>query len=323
MNILITGCAGFIGYHTTLSLSKNKINKIIGIDNINTYYDEQLKKDRLNIIKNKKNFQFYKIDLKNKKKLEDLFNNFNFDKVIHLAAQAGVRYSFTNPQEYIDSNIIGLTNLLEVCKGSKIKKFIFASSSSVYGNSKKFPLTENMETDSPQSLYAATKKSGELLVSTYGKLYNFNVTALRFFTVYGPYGRPDMAIYKFTESIISGKIIELYNHGKHIRDFTFIDDVVDAINKVLDSKSNKKNTYEVFNVASSKPKSLIYFLNTIEKELGIKSKTKKISMQDGDVYKTYANISKLKKKLNYEPKVQVKAGVKKFVNWYLEYNNIK
>jgi UDP-glucuronate 4-epimerase len=180
-----------------------------------------------------------------------------------------------------------------------------------------------METDSPQSLYAATKKSGELLVSTYGKLYNFNVTTLRFFTVYGPYGRPDMAIYKFTESIIGGKTIELYNHGKHIRDFTFIDDVVDAINKVLDSKSNKKNTYEIFNVASSKPESLIYFLNTIEKELGIKSKIKKISLQDGDVYKTYASISKLKKKLNYEPKVQVKLGVKKFVNWYLEYNNIK
>jgi len=322
MNILITGCAGFIGYHSTLDLCENKYNRVIGLDNINSYYDEKLKKDRLNIIKKKKNFRFYKIDLLDKKKLNFLFKNNKIDKVIHLAAQAGVRYSFTNPQEYIDSNIIGLTNLLEICKKYKIKYFIFASSSSVYGNTKKFPVKENVKTDSPQSLYAATKKSGELLVATYGRLYNIQSISLRFFTVYGPYGRPDMAIYKFTESIIKEKRIELYNYGKHIRDFTYVDDVVGVINKIINDNASIKNNYEVYNVAAGRPKSLKFFLNIIEKELGIKAKIKKIKLQDGDVYKTYASIDKIKKKFNYSPKVGIESGVKKFINWYLEYNKI-
>ena len=322
MNILITGCSGFIGFHVCLNFIKNKKNTIIGLDNMNSYYDEKLKKNRLSIIKKKENFKFFKIDLVDINKINRLFKNYKIDKVIHLAAQAGVRYSFTNPQEYIDSNLIGLINLLEVCKSYKIKNFIFASSSSVYGNSNKFPLKEDMETDKPQSLYAATKNSGELFVSTYAKLYDMKTTSLRFFTVYGPYGRPDMAIYKFTESILKNETIYLYNQGKHIRDFTYIDDVVEAISKVIKSKSKSKNMYEVFNVAASKPKSLMFFLKTIEKELGMKAKTKKIKLQKGDVYKTYASILKLKKMFGYHPKVEITTGIRKFIKWYLKYNII-
>ena len=322
MSILVTGCAGFIGFHfCSLFLIKNKkSNKLIyGIDNLNTYYDVKLKKTRLSILKKNKKFIFKKLDITDRNKLDYFIKKNSIKVIIHLAAQAGVRYSIKNPKAYLDSNLIGFFNILESSRKNKIKHLIFASTSSVYGYSNTFPLIENQNTDKPMSFYAATKKSNEVMAYSYSNLYKLPCTGLRFFTVYGPYGRPDMALFKFTKSIINKKNVELFNKGKHVRDFTYIDDVTESIFKLLTKPSKHNIPYNIFNIGNSKPEKLLYFLKEIENNLKIKSKTINKKLQKGDVYKTHANIDKLVKKIKYKPKIELKLGIKQYIEWYKNY----
>ena len=319
MKILVTGCAGFIGYHISQKLLKNKKYNVIGIDNIDNYYDVNLKIDRLSFLKKKKNFQFKKIDISNKKKILNLYNNYKFDVVLNLAAQAGVRYSIENPQKYFNSNLIGFFNILEASRIYKIKHLIFASTSSVYGNNKRFPLKENYNTDKPLSFYAATKKSNEVLAHSYSSIYNLPITALRFFTVYGPFGRPDMSLFKFTKSILTNRHIYLFNKGIHVRDFTYIDDVVECLFRLINKIPNKKIPFEVFNIGSENPIKLKSFLNLISSSLNKKPKIKLKSLQKGDVVKTHASVSKLNKKINFKPKNNLDEGIKLFISWYKKY----
>ena len=315
--VLITGCAGFIGYHLTKRLLDNY--KIIGIDNLNDYYDINLKKDRLKNLEHN-NFIFIKSDISNKEKINNLFDNYQIDIVINLAAQAGVRYSIENPDVYINTNIIGFYNILECCKNHNIKQLIYASSSSVYGNNE-LPFKENDKTDNPISIYAATKKTNELLARTYSNLYNIKCTGLRFFTVYGPFGRPDMAYFNFTKKIINKEKIELYNNGESLRDFTYIDDIVEGIIKVLDKPITK-----IYNIGNSNPIKLLDFINILKEEL-IKNNLVEdyglnielLDKQPGDVDNTYADIKELKSDFNYEPKINIKEGLNKFIKWYKEY----
>ncbi len=324
MSILVTGCAGFIGFNLCNSLlKKNKKNKIYGVDNLNHYYDIELKKNRLNILKDKTNFVFKKIDIKDKNKINLFIKKNSIKIIIHLAAQAGVRYSIQNPEAYVESNLIGFFNILESSKQNNIHHLIFASTSSVYGSSNKFPLSEDQKTDSPLSFYAATKKSNEVMAYSYSNIYNLPCTGLRFFTVYGPYGRPDMALFKFTKSIIENKKLELFNNGKHVRDFTYIDDVTKSILKILNKKPKNKVPYKIYNIGNSKPEKLITFLKEIEKYLGKKSKIKKKQLQKGDVYKTHANIDNLINNINFKPSIELKIGIKKYIDWYKEYYNVK
>ncbi len=322
--ILITGTAGFIGYHLASCLIKKNF-KIIGIDNHNNYYDKNLKNDRVSALKKSKNYKHYKLDIINKKKLNEIFKIYKPDEVIHLAAQAGVRYSFTNPKAYIDSNIVGFHNIIDLSKDFNVNHFIYASSSSVYGDQKKLPLSENLITDSPNSLYASSKKSNELMAYVYSNLYNLKTTGLRFFTVYGPFGRPDMALFKFTSSILSHKKIELYNKGNHMRDFTYVDDIVDGILKILKfsklkSKSGlKKNIYNIYNLGNNNPISLKRFVKIIENNLGIKASYKYLPLQPGDVKKTFANINKARIDFDYSPKTKIEEGIKSFLKWYRSY----
>jgi len=288
---------------------------------MNTYYDVDLKKSRLKILKKNKNFKFEKIDITNENKLLNNFNRNTYSHVIHLAAQAGVRYSIENPETYVQNNLVGFFNILNLSSKFKIKHFLFASTSSVYGSSKKFPLSEDLKTDSPLSFYAATKKSNELMAYSYSNIYKLPCTALRFFTVYGPYGRPDMALFLFTEAILNNKKINLNNSGKHIRDFTYIDDVTNAVQKMIKKPSKKNIPYEVYNVAGSNPKSLKYFLSIIEKNLKKKSNILNKPLQKGDVYKTYGDNKKLKKRTDFSAKFTIEVGIKKFINWYTDYYN--
>jgi len=317
MRILITGSAGFIGFHTAKKLL-DRGDIVIGIDNFNDYYDPQLKEDRNKILEKYKNFKLYRIDFCDYKKLEKIFKANKIDKICHLGAQAGVRYSLEHPEVYIQSNIVGMMNLLEMARHYKIKDFIFASSSSVYGNNKKVPFAETDRVDEPISLYAATKKAGELIAYTYHHLYGLNCTGLRFFTCYGPWGRPDMAYFKFTKAILAKKPIELYNNGRHSRDFTYIDDIVSGIVNAI----NKPLSYEIINLGNNKPVELKYFITLIEKELGTKANKKNIAYQPGDVKETWSDISKAKKHLNFSPKINIKDGMRKFINWYRDYYNI-
>lgn len=321
MNILITGCAGFIGFNLVKSLLQKKNIKILGIDNLNNYYDTKLKYDRLNIIKKLPNFKFKKLDITDEGKLKLFFKNKKFDIVVNLAAQAGVRYSFKNPKVYIDTNVIGFYNLLECCKSFKIKKLLFASSSSVYGEVDKFPLKENFNTDLTNSLYGSTKKINEVMAATYSKLYKINCIGLRFFTVYGPYGRPDMSLYKFTKSINEGKQVQLFNYGNHVRDFTYIDDVVESIKRLILVKNRKKidKLFDIYNIGSNNPKSLIEYVQTIEKLLGRKAKIVKKPFQKGDIIKTHASVNKLFKKTNYKPSTKMINGIKSYIDWYKSY----
>lgn len=316
MNILVTGSCGFIGFHLIKHLCSIKKNKIFGIDNLNSYYDVKLKKDRLKILKEKKNFSFVKLDISNFKSVKDFFKKKKLNTVIHLAAQAGVRHSITNPEDYINSNLIGFYNIIENSRIFKVKKFLYASTSSVYGDSKKFPLNETKKTDKPKSFYAASKKSNELLAHSYFETHGFKSIGMRFFTVYGPYGRPDMALYKFTKSILEKKEIDLYNKGNHIRDFTYISDVVESVSKL--AKINH-NSAEIINISGSDPQPLKKFLKLIEKYLKVKAKIKYEEMQLGDVYKTHGDNSKLKKYINFSPKVSIEEGILNFVNWYKNY----
>jgi len=323
MNFLITGSSGFIGFFLCKKILKNKKNYVYGIDNHNDYYDVNLKKNRLKILKKEINFKFTKIDIVNYSKLNNLFKNNKIDYVINIAAQAGVRFSISNPDEYIKSNVVGFHNIINLSTKYKIKHFIYASSSSVYGLSSQFPLSETITTDKPISLYAATKKSNELIAYSYSNIYNLKTTGLRFFTVYGPYGRPDMFLFKLTKAIIESKKIDVYNNGNHFRDFTYIDDVVNSVFKIIKRPSKQYIPHQIFNIGSSKPIHLMKFINIIEKILGKKAMLNFKKMQSGDVLKTHADTSKLKKTISFKPKYRTEQGIKKFIDWYLKYYNVK
>jgi len=312
--ILVTGSVGSIGYHLCKKLTTNN-QSVVGIDNINNYYDVDLKLARLSELKKQKKFKFIKVDISNKKKLNQIFKKNKFKQVIHLAAQAGVRYSIYNPDVYFKSNLTGFQNILDLSRKYKIKHFIFSSSSSVYGDQKKYPIKETFNTDNPLSFYAASKKANEIMCSSYSKIYKIPITCLRLFTVYGPYGRPDMAPFKFTESAIKKKIIKVHNNGNHYRDFTYIDDVVEAIIKLKNKKP--KNNFIIYNVCSSKTISLKYFINLVEKKLNVKLKKKFIKKQKGDVFKTFGCNKKLKKNIlkNYKF-TNLKEGMNNFIDWY-------
>jgi len=314
---LITGSAGFIGFHLSKKLLSGG-STVIGVDNLNNYYDQNLKKNRNKILKKYKNYKFKKIDIKNYKKLESVFKKNKFECIINLAAQVGVRYSLINPKSYIDNNIIGFFNVIDLTKKYKVKDIIYASSSSIYGIQSKFPIKENFDTSSPTQLYAATKKSNEVIAASYSKLYNINTIGLRFFTVYGPWGRPDMAPIKFAKNIIKGKPIEVFNKGKHSRDFTFVDDIVDGIFKII-KKRKKVSKNKIYNIGNGKKISLIEYIKLIEKNLNKKAKKKFLPLQKGDVIKTHSSTKLLKKDFGYIPKTSVGNGVKKFINWYLSY----
>jgi UDP-glucuronate 4-epimerase len=331
MKILITGAAGFIGFHTTKKFVELG-HEVVGIDNLNSYYDVNLKKSRLEQIKSK-SFTFIECDFANNAMLEQIFAEHNFQKVIHLGAQAGVRHSLSHPQDYVQSNLVGFVNILEACRHAKIGHLVYASSSSVYGMNEKIPFSESDNVDHPISLYAATKKSNELIAHTYSHLYDLPTTGLRFFTVYGPWGRPDMAYFLFTKAILENKEINIYNNGLMERDFTYIDDVVNGIIKISDlpperhpleaSDSQLSNDlvapYRIFNIGNNKPEQLMHFIETIEECLGKKAKKKYLPMQPGDVIKTFADIDNLYDAVAYKPTTSIAIGIKSFVDWYKIY----
>ncbi|WP_414622880.1 NAD-dependent epimerase [Calothrix sp. CCY 0018] len=326
--ILITGAAGFIGFHLSQKLLANGEN-VIGIDNLNDYYDVSLKQARLEQLFNRKNFQFFQIDLANRSKLDELFANCKPDVVVHLAAQAGVRYSITHPHAYVDSNLVGFTNILERCRHAEVQHFVYASSSSVYGANTKIPFAVGDRVDHPVSLYAATKKANELMAYTYSHLYQIPTTGLRFFTVYGPWGRPDMAYFSFTQAILSGKPIKVFNYGKMRRDFTYIDDIVEGIVKVTNKipQSNltaekKSAPYKIYNIGNNQPVNLVEFIETLEKHLGVKAQKELLPMQPGDVPETYADIEDLMKDTGFKPKTSLDVGLKHFVDWYRSYYRV-
>ena len=336
MAILVTGAAGFIGFHLSLSLLNNR-RQVIGIDDLNDYYDVKLKKDRLSILKKKNNFYFHKVSLENKLSLKKLFNKYKFTHVINLAAYAGVRHSLLKPQDYIDANITGFLNILEESKTNNIKHVIYASSSSIYGTNTNYPFLESDNSDHPVSLYGATKKANELIAHTYSHLFNLPTTGLRFFTVYGPWGRPDMALFKFTKAIIDGSAIEVYNKGNHQRDFTYIDDIVKSIIKLIQlpppKRNNSYNTsrpdgsqsnspWRIYNIGNNETISLTKFIKIIEKAIGKKAKKKFLGMQLGDVKKSYSSTRRLKKITGFKPYTPLKKGIEEFIKWYKEYYNI-
>lgn len=323
--ILITGAAGFIGFH----LSKKLLDlsyEIIGIDNLNDYYDVTLKEDRLKILNQYDNFKFIKGDISDKTVVNNCFSEYNPEYVINLAAQAGVRYSIENPDVYIQSNIIGFFNILEACRHNPVKHLLYASSSSVYGNQEKTPFSTTDNVDHPISLYAATKKSNELMAFTYSHLYNIPSTGLRFFTVYGPFGRPDMAYFGFANKIMKDEKIKIFNNGDMYRDFTYVDDIVEGIVKLLDKipePDEKGDRYKVYNIGNNKPEKLMYFIETLEKCIGKTAKKEYLPMQPGDVYQTYADVSELEKSIGFKPQTSIEDGLNSFVLWYKEYYNCK
>ena len=317
MKYLVTGAAGFIGYHVSLRLLQAG-EQVIGLDNLNTYYEQQLKLDRLNRLKTFPAFNFVYGDISDYALLENVFSRATADKVCHLAAQAGVRYSLKDPFAYQKSNLDGFLNILECCRKYPVMNLVFASSSSVYGNDSSTPFKIDDRTDQPLSLYAATKKANELMAYTYHHLYGLKTTGLRFFTVYGPWGRPDMAYFKFTRDILEGKPIDIYNHGQMERDFTYIDDIVEGVISALD----KRYEYEIFNLGNSQPEPLIDFINYLEKILGKTAQKNYLPLQPGDMVKTYADISYSIEKLGYQPKTKLYDGLTQFVNWYREYYQV-
>ncbi|MDF2951678.1 MAG: NAD-dependent epimerase [Anaerocolumna sp.] len=319
--VLITGAAGFIGFHLARKLLAQGMN-IIGYDNMNRYYDISLKEKRLALLNEYPNFIFIKGDLADKAAVDQVFNDYQPQIVVNLAAQAGVRYSIENPGAYMDSNIIGFYHILEACRHQKTEHLIFASSSSVYGANKKVPFQVEDKTDSPVSLYAATKKSNELMAYTYSHLYNLPVTGLRFFTVYGPFGRPDMAYYSFTKNILEGKPLQIYNHGKMFRDFTYIDDVILCIEKILcnpPSRHKNDTQYKLYNIGNQRPEQLMDFITTLEQCLGKEAEKVYLSMQAGDVYETYADVRDLILDYDFAPQTTIQTGLASFTSWYKEY----
>lgn len=340
MKILVTGAAGFIGFFVSKSLLANG-HTVVGLDNINDYYDVNLKYARLEklgisagdaknfnmMIKSGKqpNFSFIRLSLEDRKNLPEIFKEQNFDKVCNLAAQAGVRYSLENPEAYIDSNIVGFLNVLECCRNFKINHLVYASSSSVYGLNEKVPFETTDAVDHPISLYAATKKSNELMAHSYSHLYGYKTTGLRFFTVYGPWGRPDMAYFLFADAMLKGNPIKVFNNGKMERDFTYIDDITEGVVRILETPiSNQadygqKETYKIYNIGNNKSVKLMNFIIEIEESLGITARKEMLPMQPGDVDKTWANVDDLIKDYNYSPTTEINYGVQKFINWYKQY----
>ncbi|WP_299799165.1 NAD-dependent epimerase [uncultured Maribacter sp.] len=338
MKILVTGAAGFIGFFVAKSLLESG-HTVVGLDNINDYYDINLKFDRLkelginrneaevynSISTSSKNsqFSFIRLNLEDRENLPELFKINSFDKVCNLAAQAGVRYSIENPEAYVDSNVVGFLNILECCRNYKIKHLVYASSSSVYGLNEKIPFETSDNVDHPISLYAATKKSNELMAHTYAHLYGFKTTGLRFFTVYGPWGRPDMAMFLFTDAIVNDKPIKVFNNGKLERDFTYIDDITEGVVRIIQKpiadKSDKENLFKIYNIGNSKSVKLMDFITAIEESLDTEAKKDMYPMQPGDVEKTWANVDDLIADYNYQPNTPIKEGVDKFVSWYKDY----
>jgi len=318
MNILVTGAAGFIGFHLSKKLIEKKIN-VIGIDNLNNYYSVKLKKDRINFLKKHKNskyFSFKKLDLRNEKLLNNFLNKKKISYIVHLAAQAGIRYSLKNPRSYLENNIICLFNLMEFARNNKIKHFIFGSSSSVYGNLNIAPFKEGFDTSSPLQFYGSTKKAGEVFLKTYSHLYNLPVTCLRFFTVYGPWGRPDMAIFSFTKKILENKSLDVFNKGRMIRDFTYVDDIVEGIYQCILKKNNK---FEIYNIGNQNPIKLMNMIKLLENNLNKKAKIEFKSQHKTEMKLTHSSNSKAYKELSYKPKVNIKNGIKNFIKWYKDY----
>jgi len=336
MNILVTGCAGFIGFHVCKKLVSLGHN-VLGIDNINNYYNVNLKYDRLgqlgismDAIAEKRavpstkidKFTFIKTDITDYESLNHIFSSYEPKKIVHLAAQGGVRYSLENPFVYIQSNLVGFANILELCRRHKTNHLLYASSSSVYGNSDDVPFKETHNVDTPVSLYAATKKSNELMAHSYSHLYGFQATGLRFFTVYGPWGRPDMAPFLFANAMVNNREIQVFNNGEMQRDFTYIDDIVDGIVQCLDYVNPSIPAHKVFNIGNSKPVLLLDFIAHMETAFGLKASKKMMPMQAGDVKKTFADVSSLKKEIGYAPKTDLKIGLQQFVSWYKSYYKV-
>ncbi len=332
MKVLVTGAAGFIGMHVSqLLLARG--DQVVGLDNLNDYYDPQLKLNRLARLQGKPGFEFVKLDVADREGMAKLFAEGGFDRVVHLAAQAGVRYSLQNPHAYIESNVSGFTNILEGCRHAKVEHLVYASSSSVYGGNQLMPFSEHHSVDHPVSLYAATKKANELMAHTYSHLFNVPTTGLRFFTVYGPWGRPDMALFLFTKAILEGRPIDVFNHGKMVRDFTYVDDIAEGVIRVLDrvatpdpdydpvkgDPARSNVPYRVFNIGNHKPIELMAFIEAIEQAVGREAQKNFLPLQDGDVPATHADVEELAAWTGFRPAMPVPEGVKRFVAWYRDY----
>ncbi|WP_199248600.1 NAD-dependent epimerase [[Phormidium] sp. ETS-05] len=332
MKILVTGAAGFIGFHLSKALLARG-DEVVGLDNLNDYYDVSLKQDRLTQLKDKPGFNFYKLDLADRPAMANFFTNHNFDVVVNLAAQAGVRYSLSNPHAYVDSNLVGFVNVLEGCRHSKVKHLVFASSSSVYGANTKIPFSVHDNVDHPVSLYAASKKANELMAHTYSHLYHLPTTGLRFFSVYGPWGRPDMALFMFTKAILAGEPINVFNYGKMRRDFTYVDDIVEGVVRVIDKipepnpnwsgdnpdPGTSLAPYKIYNIGNNQPVELIRFIEVLESCLGKSAEKNMMPIQPGDVPVNYANVDDLENDVGFKPNTPIEVGIKHFVNWYRAY----
>jgi len=333
--ILVTGAAGFIGFHLSQRLLERG-DQVVGLDNLNNYYDVSLKKARLDKLVVHPNFSFHFLDLADRERIAQLFDQSGFDKVVNLAGQAGVRHSLKDPHSYVDSNLVGFVNILEGCRHNKVKHLVFASSSSVYGANKKIPFSVHDNVDHPVSLYAATKKANELMAHTYSHLYGLPATGLRFFTVYGPWGRPDMALFLFTKAILEGKPINVFNYGKMKRDFTYVDDIVEGVIRVIDHVASANPhwsgqvpdpatsyaPYRNYNIGNNQPVELMEFIETLEDCLGVKAEKNLLPIQPGDVPVTYADVSDLVKDVGFKPNTSLKVGIEQFVKWYRAYYQV-
>ena len=335
MKVLVTGSAGFIGSALSIRLL-DRGDDVVGLDNHNNYYDPDLKEARLSRYLDNPKYEHIRADIEDKELITEIFESYKFDGVINLAAQAGVRYSIENPHAYLNSNILGFGNILEGCRNSRISHLVYASSSSVYGSNTEMPFSIHHNVDHPLSLYAASKKANELMAHTYSHLYKLPTTGLRFFTVYGPWGRPDMALFKFTDAILSGKKIQVFNYGKHRRDFTYIDDIVEGVVRVLDKPaesnpnwsgeapdpSSSLAPWRVYNIGNNSPVELMDYISAIEDALGITAEKELLPLQPGDVPDTFADVDDLVRDYDYKPSINVKEGVERFIDWYKEYNNL-
>lgn len=336
MKVLVTGAAGFIGFHLSKYLLARG-DEVIGLDNMNDYYDVSLKEARLAQLQGQDNFSFVRIDLSDRESIAQLFKDEQFEKVVNLAAQAGVRYSLENPHAYIDSNIEGFINILEGCRHNEVKHLVYASSSSVYGANTSMPFSIHDNVDHPVSLYAATKKANELMAHTYSHLYHLPTTGLRFFTVYGPWGRPDMAMFLFTKAMLSGEPIKVFNHGKMLRDFTYVDDIVEGVVRTLDNTAEPNADwtgarpdpgtsaapYRIYNIGNNQPVELMYLIDRLENELGVVAQKEMMPIQLGDVPQTYANVDDLVTDVGFKPETSIENGIERFVEWYLDYYSYK
>ena len=335
MKILVTGAAGFIGFHTSVKLLERG-DEVIGLDNFNDYYDPALKESRAAVLDGYDKFTMMRMNLQDRAAMEDLFESQKFEKVVHLAAQAGVRYSIENPHSYIESNIVGTMNILEGCRHNKVEHLVYASSSSVYGANTAMPFSIHQNVDHPLALYGATKKANELMAHSYSNLYDLPTTGLRFFTVYGPFGRPDMALFLFTKNIIEGKPIDVFNYGNHKRDFTYVGDIVEGVVRTMDNTATpnpnwdpadpdpgtSRAPYRIYNIGNQQPVELMRYIEVLEECLGMTAEKNLLPLQDGDVPDTYADAEDLKNDVGYKPETPIEEGIRNFVDWYLEYYKV-